>query len=104
MPTVDKPIELDEKWKLKIRSQYVSEGFDDWEAEQEHLVDQRYAELTQFLEEGGRVPPAYFRFTVDTEGTELLHKRKIAEMMEKDRFNWCYIDEQHLSHEFNSLL
>jgi len=94
VPTVDKPIELDEKWKLKIRSQYVSEGFADWEEEQEHLVEERYAELTKFIKDVGKVPPAYFRFTVDTNGTKLLDKTKIAEMMEKDRYNWCYIDEQ----------
>ena len=57
-------------------------------------MDQRYAELTQFLQDGERVPPEYNRFTVDTTGTELLEKTKIAEMMEKDRLNWCYIDEQ----------
>lgn len=94
VPTVDKPIELDEKWKLKIKLQYVSEGFDDWDAEQEHLVEERYAELTKFLKDGVRVPPEYNRFTVDTTGTKLLDKTKIAEMMEKDRYNWCYIDEQ----------
>lgn len=94
VPTVDKPIELDEKWKLKIRRQYVSEGFADWEEEQAHLVDEKYAELTQFINDVERVPPAYFRFTVDTEGTKLLNKTVIAKMMEKDRYNWCYIDEQ----------
>ncbi len=94
VPTVDSPIDLDQTWKQKIKLQYVSEGFDDWDAEQQHLVDQRYAELTNFLEEGERVPPAYIRFAKDKTGTKLLEYDKIAKMMEKDRFNWCYIDEQ----------
>ena len=94
VPTVDSPIDLDQTWKRKIKHQYVSEGFEDWDAEQEHLVKERYAELTKFLEDKERVPPAYIRFTKDQTGTKLLEYDKIAEMMEKDRFNWCYIDEQ----------
>ena len=94
VPTVESPIELDQTWKRKIKHQYVSEGFEDWDAEQQHLVEERYAELNQFLEDKGRVPPAYIRFAKDQTGTKLLDKTKIAEMMEKDRFNWCYIDEQ----------
>lgn len=94
VPTVDSPIDLDQTWKRKIKHQYVSEGFEDWDAEQQHLVEERYAELTKFLEKGERVPPAYIRFTKDETGTKLLEYDKIAEMMEKDRFNWCYIDEQ----------
>jgi len=94
VPTVDSPIDLDQTWKRKIKHQYVSEGFEDWDAEQEHLVKERYAELTNFLEEGERVPPAYIRFAKDKTGKKLLEYDKIAKMMEKDRFNWCYIDEQ----------
>jgi hypothetical protein len=94
VPTVDSPIELDQKWKQKIKDQYVSEGFVNWEAEQKHLVEEKYAELTQFLQEGERVPPAYNRFAEDTTGRKLLDENNIAQMMEKDRFNWCYIDEQ----------